>query len=379
MKKIAILAAVAALGLSAAAPATTRAAEPAAEGIMKYAINKPSTAWNVYGPGQTNAPVKDKAVIGGGGIRVQVTAPTPDKPWTNSAGQAVGGKIAKGDIITIAFWAKAEPVDGGPATATITSVRVQQSAEPWGGIVEGKVAVTERRVADLHRQRPRQHGRRQGRGGRGPAPGRRQADRGAGTAVRAGLRPEIRPGDDGQVERLSPHVLDERRQVLAQIGQVFSSITWPFSILVWAWPTSISLSGQYSAETLRSDWRRASWARTVPVTPGEAPTMQAVLPERAEGEPREAQSMAFFSTPVTPPLYSGQASSRASAERTASFQALTGAGSPWSSTSWLNSGRSCRPKISIVTPSGAHSWAARSRAVLNEAARRLPETPRSFM
>jgi hypothetical protein len=110
--------------------ATAHAAEPAAEGIMKYAINKPSTAWNVYGPGQTNAPVKDKAVIGGGGIRVQVTAPTPDKPWTSSAGQAVGGKIAKGDIITIAFWAKAEPVDGGPATANITSVRSSRRPSP---------------------------------------------------------------------------------------------------------------------------------------------------------------------------------------------------------------------------------------------------------
>ena len=139
MKKIAILAAVAALGLSIATPMTAPAAEPAAEGIMKYAINKPSTAWNVYGPGQTNAPVKDKAVIGGGGIRVQVNTATPDTPWTNSAGQAVGGKIAKGDIITIAFWAKAEPVDGGPATANVSAVRVQQAAEPWGGIVEGKV------------------------------------------------------------------------------------------------------------------------------------------------------------------------------------------------------------------------------------------------
>jgi hypothetical protein len=143
MTKIAILAAVAALGLTAAAPATAHAAEPAAEGIMKYAINKPSTAWNVYGPGQTNAPVKDKAVIGGSGVRVQVTGPTPDKPWASSAGQAVAGKIAKGDVITIAFWAKAEPVDGGPATANLTSVRVQQAAEPWGGIVEGKVAVTD--------------------------------------------------------------------------------------------------------------------------------------------------------------------------------------------------------------------------------------------
>ena len=142
MRKIALLAAVAVMsvagGLTIAAPVVAHAADQA-QGIMKYAINKPSTAWNVYGPGQTNAPVKDKAVTGGGGVRVQVNAATPDTPWTNSAGQAVGGKIAKGDIVTIAFWAKAEPVDGGPATANISSVRVQQAAEPWGGIVEGKV------------------------------------------------------------------------------------------------------------------------------------------------------------------------------------------------------------------------------------------------
>lgn len=140
MRKFAMLAAVVALG--AVAP-SVQAAQPAAEGIMKYAINKPSVSWNVYGPGQTNAPVKDKAVIGGNGVRVQVSSPTPDKPWDASAGQAVNGKITKGDVITIAFWAKAEPVDGGPATANISSVRVQQAASPWGGIVEGKVAVTD--------------------------------------------------------------------------------------------------------------------------------------------------------------------------------------------------------------------------------------------
>lgn len=137
MRKFAVLTAVTVLSLAAAAPV-----HAADEGVMKYAINRPSTAWNVYGPGQTNAPVKDKAVIGGGGIRVQVTAPTPDKPWDSSAGQGVNGKITKGDVITIAFWAKAEPVDGGPATANISSVRVQQAASPWGGIVEGKVVVT---------------------------------------------------------------------------------------------------------------------------------------------------------------------------------------------------------------------------------------------
>ena len=131
MSKFALLAVVAALGLATVQPASS------AEDIMKYAINKPSTSWNLYGPGQTNTYVKDKAVIGGGGIRVQVTTPDPEKPWTVGAGQAVQGKIAKGDILMVAFWAKAEPVDGGPATATVNAVRVQQAAQPWGGIVEG--------------------------------------------------------------------------------------------------------------------------------------------------------------------------------------------------------------------------------------------------
>jgi hypothetical protein len=141
MNKIAILAAVAALGLSAAAPMTAKAAEPAAAGIMKYAINKPSAAWNVFGAGQTNAPVKDKTVTGGGGVRIKVTTPTPDQPWANGAGQLVDGKIAKSDVITLAFWAKAEPVDGGPATANLSSVGIQQTASPWGSIVAGNVTV----------------------------------------------------------------------------------------------------------------------------------------------------------------------------------------------------------------------------------------------
>lgn len=133
MKKTILGAAVAALALSLSAPVATAADE----GIMKYAINKPSTAWNVYGPGQTNAYVKDKAVVGGGGVRVVVGAPDPAAAWRVSGSQTVNGKITKGDVITVAFWAKAEPVEGGAAAATVANVRVQQSAEPWGGIVEG--------------------------------------------------------------------------------------------------------------------------------------------------------------------------------------------------------------------------------------------------
>lgn len=137
MSKIVLLAAVAALGLATVRPASS------AEDIMKYAINKPSTSWTLYGPGQTNSYVKDKAVAGGGGLRVQVATAAPDKPWTIGASQAVQGKITKGDVLMVAFYAKAEPVDGGQASGTVSAVRIQQAAEPWGGIVEGTpIAIT---------------------------------------------------------------------------------------------------------------------------------------------------------------------------------------------------------------------------------------------
>ena len=61
--------------------------------------------------------------------------------------------------------------------------------------------------------------------------------------------------------------------------------------------------------------------------PGLAPTMHTRLPASAavsRAVPlREAQSIAFFSTPVMPPLYSGEASSSASAASMACLSALT--------------------------------------------------------
>ena len=50
---------------------------------------------------------------------------------------------------------------------------------------------------------------------------------------------------------------------------------------------------------------------------------------------RESQSIAFFSTPEVPRLYSGVASRSASASATAARSSATGAGSPADSTSSL--------------------------------------------
>ena len=67
------------------------------------------------------------------------------------------------------------------------------------------------------------------------------------------------------------------------------------------------------------------------------------FPVRTEARAgREAQSMAFFSTPGTQWLYSGVAMSSASASRMARLKAATDGGSPCASTSALKSGRSAR-------------------------------------
>ena len=85
--------------------------------------------------------------------------------------------------------------------------------------------------------------------------------------------------------------------------------------------------------------------------------------------------MAFLRTPDTPWLYSGVATSSASAAAIASLNAATEAGSPASSTSWLKRGMSARSRTSFVIPEGADSAAARINPRFNGACRKLPAKP----
>jgi len=83
--------------------------------------------------------------------------------------------------------------------------------------------------------------------------------------------------------------------------------------------------------------------------------------------------------PVTPCAYSGLAISRASDAATAACSARTGSGSD-GSRSGLKSGKSPTPrKIVNSISGGARRCAARSNAELMDAARRLPEMPKTFM
>lgn len=131
--------AVVALALGAASSGFAR--QSGDGDILQKAINKPSANWTVYGPNQKTAPVKDKTVAGGGGMRVEVSKASAN-PWEVGAQQAITGKVSKNDVILVAFWAKAEAVDGGAAEANLSAVRVQQAAAPYDAATQGSVKVS---------------------------------------------------------------------------------------------------------------------------------------------------------------------------------------------------------------------------------------------
>lgn len=138
MKAVIVVASL--LALAAGAGSSVLARQENDGDILQKAINKPSANWQVQGVGQTSKPMKDKTVVGGGGVRIEVAAASP-QPWAVAAQQPISGKIAKGDTLLVAFWAKAEGVDGGPATATISGVRIQQSSAPYDAAMQGSVRV----------------------------------------------------------------------------------------------------------------------------------------------------------------------------------------------------------------------------------------------
>lgn len=137
-KTLCAVLAVAALSTGGAGPGLAR--QSGDGDILQKAINKPSANWQVYGAGQKTTPVKDKAVAGGGGMRVEVQT-AGDQAWSIGAVQPITGKVSKGDVILVAFWAKAESVDGGPAEANIAAVRVQQAAAPYDAATQGSAKV----------------------------------------------------------------------------------------------------------------------------------------------------------------------------------------------------------------------------------------------
>lgn len=139
-KTVSILTAVM-IGLSAgaylSAPAPAHAQE---DDILKKAINNPNVgSYQIFGTVQTNSAIKDEAVQGGNARRVIITKAGAN-PWDAAAQMPITGKITKGDEIVTAIWLKASATEGA-AKGTVT-LRLQQSGEPYTGLVEKTITLT---------------------------------------------------------------------------------------------------------------------------------------------------------------------------------------------------------------------------------------------
>lgn len=123
--------------LAALVPVTTGSARQA--GGAEEMLNEPSANWNVYGPGQTHKGRRDKAVQGGGAMRVDVPA-KPANAWDVGASSPIAKPIRKGDTLVLAIWARL--AGGGTDGKTRIAAAIQRATSPYDPIINGEVELS---------------------------------------------------------------------------------------------------------------------------------------------------------------------------------------------------------------------------------------------
>jgi hypothetical protein len=113
------------------AAAVPAAAGVATEEFAAKAINFPLDSWGIWGPARAET-LTDTAIDGGPVHRV-VIAPRPEHPWDIGAFVVIRKAVKKGDVVVLAFWAKAEKLPADNDFIAVTG-RVYESAPPSASI-----------------------------------------------------------------------------------------------------------------------------------------------------------------------------------------------------------------------------------------------------
>jgi len=123
-------------------------AEPLSPELKAFAAKLPGTLindptrldWKVQGQGFKSSGVTDPAIPGGGAAdRLEITQAAP-KPFAVQAFVPLTSKIARGDTVTVGFYARALSADTPDGKGTI-NVRFQQNARPWPGFGDATVKI----------------------------------------------------------------------------------------------------------------------------------------------------------------------------------------------------------------------------------------------
>lgn len=112
------------------------------DGIADKLINTPAAkAWHASGLSSWPEEIADPAVTGGIALRFPIKEKATN-PWKVAADLAIIKPVNAGDVILVAFWARAaEPIEG-QQTAVIPGIRVQEVAAPYGAFVQDQVTIT---------------------------------------------------------------------------------------------------------------------------------------------------------------------------------------------------------------------------------------------
>lgn len=104
-------------------------------------INDPTSLdWALQGDGVKASSVVSQDIPGGGAAaHYDVRTPGPN-PWSQQVYVPLTGNIAKGDIVTVGFWARAAKTPDNSISGTL-SVRVQENVQPWPGFGDNQVEI----------------------------------------------------------------------------------------------------------------------------------------------------------------------------------------------------------------------------------------------
>lgn len=124
----------AATALLMAAPSVAAQEQESADGIWAHQINRGATTrWNVTPERPAPRVIEAADVPGGGALRVRVGRRGAN-PWDVQATAPTVGDISAGDVVLVAFYARAEtPAEGGSRLP----VRVQLAGAPYTALTEG--------------------------------------------------------------------------------------------------------------------------------------------------------------------------------------------------------------------------------------------------
>lgn len=92
-------------------------------------VNQPADGWSVFGPLGTAKMLKDETVQGGVAERVTISGKGAN-PWDTGAGSPIVEPLKKGDVLLLAFWARAEEPMKGSDGANFYAT-IQLGAAPY--------------------------------------------------------------------------------------------------------------------------------------------------------------------------------------------------------------------------------------------------------